>query len=167
MGKVPRILHVLANARSLRNLCDFCASTGHHNLIWLAAPDAGNHSQPLWAGVPNIWPVHCIPILFPPWIILILDANLANAWILMHTASLLPDSPPPSPPPSPPLIPSPFLARILCWAPGEVAHKKAWAGGTRGLPFLSVTDTPSPARTLDPSSRCAGLVLHSSPLGCC
>lgn len=38
-----------------------------------------------------------------------------------------------------------------------------WHQGTA----LSVTDTQSPAHTLDPSSHCARFVLHSSLLGCC
>lgn len=49
-----------------------------------------------------------------------------------------------------PLIPSTSQARTLCRVPGKGARKKAWAGDTRGLPFLSVTETPCPARALDP-----------------
>lgn len=33
VGKVPRIVHVLSNARSSKNLSDFWASVGYHNLI--------------------------------------------------------------------------------------------------------------------------------------
>lgn len=50
---------------------------------------------------------------------------------------------------------------------GKGAHKKAWAGDTGGLPFLSVTETRCPARTLDPPSHCVQFPQHSSLLGCC
>lgn len=34
-----------------------------------------------------------------------------------------------------------FLGQNMCWAPSKVVHEKVWAGGTRGLPFLSLTET--------------------------
>lgn len=59
-----------------------------------------------------------------------------------------------------------FLGQNMCWAPSKMVHERVWAGGTRGLLFLSLTET-RPAHALDLTETLCLFLQSSSSLGCC